>query len=234
MNQLTIFAPHKGEPSASPFCVKAICLLKMAGVEFETVVGSDPRKAPKGKFPMLETGDRKIADSESIRAYLETEHGVDFDAGLSAEDKAMSHAIIRMFDEHTYFTLLSERWMNEESWANLQSEFFGDIPKLMRGFVSNMIRKSIVSSAKAQGIGRHSADERAARASQDLDVVKTVLGDKPFLFGDTPTAADASVVPVLRSLAILPCETKIKHLVTKDEALMAYIERAKQSVMYKD
>ena len=233
MYQLTIFAPSFGEPSASPFCVKAMCLLNMANVEFESVVDGDPRKAPKGKFPLLKSTNTTIADSQAIRAYLETTYNVDFDKRLSVHEKAISHTIIRMFDEHTYFTLLCERWMNEDCWAQIKNDFFGDIPKVMRGFISNMVRKKVVSSGKAQGVGLHTSEERAIRAKKDIDAFKQILGSKNFLFGSEPTSADASVAPVLRSLAILPCETAIKHLVTKDDVLMAYIERAKNSIMYK-
>ena len=46
MIKLHIYRPAFGQPSGSPFCVKAIILLKMAGAEFETVYLDDPRKTP--------------------------------------------------------------------------------------------------------------------------------------------------------------------------------------------
>ena len=54
MITLTLFPDAFGEPSASPFCMKAWCMLKASGLPFDLNVTSDPRKSPKGKFPVIE------------------------------------------------------------------------------------------------------------------------------------------------------------------------------------
>ena len=51
MITLHTFGPMLGVPDPSPFCIKAMALLKMSGLPFEVVPGADPRKAPKGKIP---------------------------------------------------------------------------------------------------------------------------------------------------------------------------------------
>jgi len=119
MLRLVVFAPALGAPSASPFCTKALCLLEMAGVKYERIIG-DSRKSPKKKLPVLKDGDRQIADSDAIRAYLEETLPFDFDAGLSAEDRAISRAFIRLTEEHLYFAVVSERWMNDHNWARVK------------------------------------------------------------------------------------------------------------------
>ena len=224
MLKLVTYPAAFGAPSASPFGVKALCLLKMADAEFEVVAG-DPRKAPKGKLPMLLDGETKIPDSEDIRAYLEQKFNVDFDEGLSAEQRATSRAIIRMCDEHLYFALVCDRWLNDANWEIVREEFFGMIPKLMRGFVTKKIRQKVWANAQAQGIGRHTVEERLVRADKDIQAIMTLIGDKPFLFGDAPTAADASAAPVLAAMAGSPTETLLSKRVNNDAPLMAYIER---------
>lgn len=71
MFELLVFRPAFGEPTGSPFCVKAMCLLALAEAEWRPVVVDDPRRMPHGKLPVLRDGDRLIPDSEAIRAHLD-------------------------------------------------------------------------------------------------------------------------------------------------------------------
>jgi len=230
MLKLITYPPAFGAPSASPFGVKAMCFLNMAGAEWEVSHHADPRKAPKGKLPMLVDGTTKIPDSEDIRAYLEQKFSVDFDEGLSLEQRAISRAVIRMCDEHLYFALVCDRWLNDANWEVLREEFFAMIPKLVRGFVTKKIRQQVRDSMHAQGIGRHSVEERLVRADMDIKAIMALVGDKPFLFGDTPTAADASAAPVLAAMAGSPTETLLRKRVIRDTPLMAYLERVAEAL----
>ncbi len=229
MLKLVTFAPAFGAPSASPFGVKAICLLKMAGAEFEVVAG-DPRKAPKAKLPMLVDEGTTIADSEDIRSYLEQKFKVDFDAGLSLEQRATSRAIIRMCDEHLYFLLVCDRWLIDANWEIVREKFFGMIPKPIRGFITGKIRKKVRNSMHSQGVGRHTVAEQLTRADKDIKAIMVLLGEKPFLFGDTPTAADASAVGVLSAMAGSPTKTMLSERINTDMPLIAYLKRVREAL----
>lgn len=230
MLKLITYPAAFGLPSASPFGVKAMCFLKMAGAKWEIGRSADPRKAPKGKLPMLLDGDTKIPDSEDIRSFLEQTFSVDFDDGLSLERRATSRAVIRMCDEHLYFALVCDRRLNDANWEVLREEFFGMIPKLVRGFVTKKIRQQVRASMQAQGMGRHSVEERLVRADLDITAIMALLGDKPFLFGDAPTAADASAAPMLGAMAGSPTETPLSKRVISDTPLMAYLERVAKAL----
>ena len=69
--------------------------MEMSGLDYALDVNPDPRKAPKKKFPVLSDAGQVIPDSDQIRDHLEVKYGVDFDAGLSAEQKAVSRMVIR-------------------------------------------------------------------------------------------------------------------------------------------
>ena len=230
MLKLTTYPAAFAAPSASPFGVKAMCFLNMAGAEWEMGSSADPRKAPKGKLPVLVDGDTVIPDSEDIRSYLEPRFSVDFDEGLSAEQRAVSRAIIRMCDEHLYFALVCDRWLIDANWEMLREEFFGMIPKLVRGFVTKKIRQQVRESMLAQGMGRHAVEERLARADKDIRAIVALLGDKSFLFGESPTAADASAAPMLAAMAGSPTETLLSKRVNDDAPLMAYLERVQHAL----
>ena len=225
--KLTVYPPGFGEISGSPFATKAICLMQMSGQPYELDVQPDPRKSPKKKWPVVQDGAKIIPDSDQIRDHLETVYGVDFDAGLSAQQRAVSRMVIRTFEENVYFAILASRWMNDDNWALVKGEFFQGMPPVIGGFIANMVRKGVVKQCVGQGMGRHSEEEQVARVRKDIDAFATLLGDKAFVHGDTPTSADISVVPMLRAMASFPKRNALGDLVVNNPILMAYIERGK-------
>ncbi len=228
MLTLLTFPAEYGEPTATPFGVKAICLLNISGQDWK-IGNADVRKMPKAKLPVLKVGERLIPDSENIRSYLE-EQGADFDAGLSDDERAASRAFIRMAEEHLYFHLVADRWLRDDVWPITRDTFFGMIPKPMRGLITGKIRKNLRAGIYTQGIGRFTEAERAERVAKDLHAIKLQLGDKPYLFGDSPTAADASVCPMLSGLVSIPLPTEVSNLVKNDAVLTDYIARMRDAL----
>lgn len=230
MLKLQAYAPVFGEPSGSPFCVKAMCLLQMSGQEWAITKTDDPRKAPKGKLPVLETGANLVADSDDIRDYLEATFDVDFDKGLSPRERALSRAIIRMVEEHMYFALSCDRWANDDNWEHVKKAYFSKIPPILNGFITGSIRKQVLNANKGQGMGRHSTKEQFARVKKDIDALETLLADQLFLFGDFPTAADASTVSMLSAIAASPTQTELSDCVKQNASLSAYIQRGRDAI----
>ena len=229
MLKLTIFPEGFNEPSASPFAVKALCMVEKSGQPYEVIVTADPRKAPKEKFPVLEHGAQIIPDSDQIRDYLETTFDIDFDKGLSKEQRAISRSIIRMLEEHLYFAVYSDRWQVDNHWTLTKELFFSDMPPIIGGFITKQIRKGAVAQITGQGMGRHSPEEQVTRVKKDIAAVETILGDKPYLFGETPSAADYTAVPFLAAAVAFPTETLLTKVVHKRPNLMAYIARGKET-----
>jgi len=230
MLKLLTFPSLFGEPGGSPFCVKAICLLNMSGQQWQAEI-ADVRKMPKAKLPVLKVGSRLIPDSENIRAYLQ-EQGAEFDANLTNSERATSRAMIRMAEEHLYFHQMADRWLREDVWPLTREEVFGEIPKLLRNFITNKIRKNLRAGLYVQGTSRFTETERAQRVSLDLTAIKAQLADKPFLFGDKPTAAYASVCPILSGFASIPLPTEVSNLVKNDTALTDYIARMRTALYH--
>lgn len=69
-------------PNASPYCLKLETWLRLAGLEYQVKVVSDPRKAPKGKLPYVRIEGEAIGDSEIVIRTLGERYGVTLDAGL--------------------------------------------------------------------------------------------------------------------------------------------------------
>ena len=229
MITLITFEPAFGQVAASPFCVKAIWLLNMSGQKWQREDSMDPRKMPKQKLPVIRVGDALIHDSENIRNYLE-EQGADFDAGLSDMDKATSRAFIRMAEEHLYFHCVMQRWGEDSVWPTVRDTYFKAIPKIVRGFITNKIRKDCMKGMHRQGLGRLTPQERLDRIELDFQAITTRLWHGKFLFGDHPTAADASIAPMLAGLRATPGATLIKTRISEDEILCRYIDRCEAAM----
>lgn len=229
MITLITYAESFGQPAASPFCVKAIWLLNMSGQDWQREDTPDPRKMPKQKLPAIRIGGDIIPDSDNIRTYLE-EQGADFDAGLSDMEKSTSRAFIRMAEEHMYFHVVMDRWGDDSVWPIIRDTYFAIIPKLLRGFVTNKLRKTCLQGMHAQGLGRLTPQERLERIEPDLKAITTRLWHGPFLFGDKPTAADASVAAMLANMRATPGKTLLKMRIAEDEILCRYIDRASDAM----
>jgi len=229
MLKLTAFPETFGEPSGSPFVVKTMCFLEQSGQPYDVEVITDPRKAPKQKLPTLTHGSQVIPDSDQIRDYLEATFDIDFDKGLSDEQRAVSCSVIRMLEEHLYFATYSDRWQNDRHWEITKDIYFTDMPAIIGGFITRQIRKGAVAQITGQGMGRHSPEEQATRIAKDVAAVDTLLGDKPFLFGETPSAADYTAVPALAAMSVFPLETRLTKLVKERQNLMNYIKRGRET-----
>ena len=116
MITLYTFRPFLGTPDSSPFVIKTMVLLKLAGLRYREQTGGLFR-APKGLLPYIDDAGETIADSSFIRFHLEQKYHLDFDAGLSAADRAIAWSIEKMVEDHLYFALLDLRWTNRANFA---------------------------------------------------------------------------------------------------------------------
>jgi glutathione S-transferase len=192
MITLYTFGPAFGLSDPSPFVTKAEMLLKIAGLPYRTD-RKGFRRAPKGKLPYLRDDDTVVADSTFIRLYLEDRYGIDFDAGLSPCERGVAWSIEKMCEDHLYWLLVEERWMVDANFAHGPAQFFKPVPAPLRGLVKAMVRRHVRRTLHAQGTGRHRAAELARLADRALGAVAAVLGDRLYLMGDEPCAADATV-----------------------------------------
>lgn len=211
-------------PSQSPFCVKVMLMLVRSGARWRAHYMADPRKAPKGKLPVLVDGDTIVADSWAIRAHLEETVGIDFDEGLSPRERAQAHAMARMVEEHLYFALVHDRWINDANWGHIRDAYFSEVPKLIRGVVTNGIRKAVRRDLNGQGTGRHTPTEILDRAREDVTAIKAAMAGT-FMMGDQPSSADYSVGPFLQAIMASPADSPLTRLVADDPELAAYVER---------
>jgi glutathione S-transferase len=219
------FPTALGVPNLSPYCMKVETWLRLAGLDYEIRWTPNPGNGPKGKLPFIKDGDKIIADSQNIIEHLERAHGVNLDAGLSAEQKAVAHAFTRMLNEHTYWALLYTRWIDRKTWPITREIFFGAMPPGLRQLVPLIARRKILRDLNGQGLGRHDPEEILRRAAQDIAALADHLGTRLYFMGDKPTNVDASVYAFLASFWEVRLDTPLKAVVTRHQNLVDYCER---------
>ena len=224
MITLITYDPGFGQPSFSPFCVKAIWLLQAAKVEWQREDSSDPRKTPFSKLPAIRVAGRVIGDSHNIQTYLEGQ-GASFWGDLSPQDRAIGHSLIRMAEEHIYFHIVLDRWENGKIWPIIREEYFAGVPGLLRRPITNAIRRNLLKGLETQGIGRFTAAERLDRIEPDLIAITQRLGDDNYLMGDNISLPDYSVAAMLGAITASPLPTPLSERVANDVTLMAYVNR---------
>ena len=217
-------------PDISPFCMKVETYLRMTEREYVTVVG-DARKAPKGKLPFIDDDGTLVADSSSIVTYLESK-GSALDAGLDAKQRAIATAVRSMLEEHLYWVACYFRWQDGAGWAvykpavlPLAAEL--GVPRLLAPVMLPMIRRQMVAAIRAQGTGRHTADEVAAIGARILDAASELIGEGTFFLGERPSTVDATAYAFLAALLRAPIEGPLLEHARGKTNLVSYVDRMK-------
>lgn len=213
-------------PSPSPFVMKTEMQLQMLGVTFNRAF-ADLESVPKHKAPYIIDDGLLVEDSNFIRAHVEARTGRSLLEGLDDAERAASWAIERMAEDHLVDMIVIERWLKDANFNKGPALFFSDVPESARASVMQEVREGIAATMQGNGAGRHSADERLQLAAWDLEAIASTLAAKPYLFGDVPTAADASVSSILISCATEYFDTPLSGLVRSHGNLVDYMDRVK-------
>ncbi len=224
MLELYVYGPHFGLPDGSPFCIKALTLLKMSGLAFEAQK-MNFKEAPKGKAPYLKDGNEIIADSHLIQQHLVVHHGVDFLSGYTGEKLATGFAVSRMMEEHFYFLSINIRWLRDDNFWKGPYQFFAGAPAPIRPLIARMIRKKVAKTQHLQGLGRHTAEERLFMATGDLEAVEALLSKNRFLLGDKPCGADATAFAFIWAAECPFFKSEIGDYIRSRPVLMKYVSQ---------
>jgi glutathione S-transferase len=203
------FSPHWGLPSAGPFAVKLLAWLELAGIPYEQVIEDNPSKGPKGKNPWIELEGEPMGDSELIISFLSKKYGVDLDAGLSPEQKAVGLAWRRTFEEHFHQVLEWELFEHPAGAAYMRSALTSQMPPVIGPLIFSMLSSKLKRQLYARGLARHTPDIIEAKGRADVDGLSAFLGDRRFLLGDQPTTADTAVFGLLAPMVYWPMLTPV-------------------------
>lgn len=218
------FGPGFGLPEISPYATKTEVQLKMAGLAYRKATAK-PQDSPKGQIPFIDAGGQRIADSTFIRGYLERMHGLDFDAGLDARARAEAWAVERMVENQLGWVMTHARWLDADNFEKGPAQFFLDAPEAVREALQRDVRERVRQTVFAAGVGRHSEPEVAALGLRSLAALSVMLDERPYLMGERPCGADATVFAMLAAILTPFFESEIRRLAEGFPNLTAYVDR---------
>lgn len=221
--KLVQFPSMFGVPNMSPYCMKVETFMRITGIPYEVVQEMNPGNSPKGKLPYIIHRGKKVPDSSFILEYLSNEFNVDLDSHLSVQEKAVSHAFQRLFEESLVWVMMY-RGLND-SWDILSNAWFGSIPAFIRTMISASVKKRMQQKLIAQGLGVHNRDEVYHYGMKDLRAIIDQLGAKPFFMGDRVSQLDTTAYAFVSALLIEEIKSPLDELSKTAENLRAYKER---------
>lgn len=211
--------------TAAPFPLKLATWMRMQGLDFEWHIENNPGKGPKGKSPWIEHGSVRMGDSSLIMEYLTEEFGLsNLDAGLTAEQVALSTATQRMLEEHYHQAFEHQLFFGRGADARLK-EFTSDLPPIINVLLPKLLTRSFAKQLHARGLARHSEDVIVAQGREDIDALSTLLGQKSYFHGDTPTEIDACVFGFLGVTVYVEQENPLFIHAASRKNLVEYCER---------
>ncbi len=180
-------------PNPSPFCFKVETWLRMSGIEYDSQPWA-PKVGPLGKAPTVAIDGEVIADSNCIIEELTHRKAVTLDDGLTPAQLSKAHLARRTLEEHTYWALMEQRWLNDAIWKDYRfvigSAF--PLPDVLKPPLLGVLRRNTKKAAHGQGLCRHPSAEVAKRGIADLDAIASLFeGD--FFLGDAPRSIDATL-----------------------------------------
>jgi glutathione S-transferase len=211
-------------PSAAPFPLKLATWMRMAGIPFEVVVENNLGKGPKGKSPWIEYGDVRMGDSSLIIEHLAERFGVDLDAHLTAEQRAQAMSVQRLLEEHYHQCFEHELLLGRGSRERLLA-IAATMPIPVRWLLPGVLTRHFQKQLHARGMGRHAPEYVIAQGKADLDAVNTMLGDKPYFFGDQPSSIDACLCGFLGVSLYVEGDNELFRYAASLDNLSRYCER---------
>ncbi len=227
MTTLYGWGPMFGLRGPSPFVLKTDIQLQMLGVAFDRRT-ADLEAVKKHKAPYVQDGAEIIEDSSFIRWHFEQKLGRSLDTGLTPEQRSHGWALERMLEDRLYLIMVHERWLEDANFFKGPAQFFAGVPEAARPQVMADRRADLRTVMQGQGIGRHSRGERLELAAHDIAAVSEALGDKPFLFGDQPSAPDAAAYGVISCCGARFFDTPLTAFVDRHANLRPYLTRMEE------
>jgi len=211
-----------GRPQASPFTAKIEAFLRMHNIPYVHKPGMT--LGPHGKMPWMVYNDDVIPDSSFIINYLEEKFNIKYD--YSEEKLAFAHGIQRMIEEHIFYGLVYDRWIDDTNWITFRDEVFKKMPWLFRATVANfLIRGGLRKTLHGLGTTRFSEEERMSRYKKDIDTLSTLLGNQRYLLGDTHSRVDATLFGFLDAITLKQIKSPLKDYVLSKKNLVDFLQR---------
>eukprot|EP00808_Paulinella_micropora_P011596 g33932.t1 len=216
----------------SPFALKLESFFRLNGVKYESIE-QIKFSQKSGWTPFIEENGQQMDDTGEIMRSFEKSGRATIDRSLSPAEKAITHAVSTMMEEHFIKTVFYWRYAKRmDTFVTLAvGPKFNKImpPSLQEVWRMNQPNRTLERSVKGQLL-RGGEDTLFRAADEDVRALSALLGDKDFFFGKQPHALDCIVFAHLAQVVYMP---KLKFpfaqdfLQTECRNLLGFMERFK-------
>lgn len=195
----------------SPYCYKVRMAAAYKGVRFdERILGSAERRAAKAatgmpKVPVIQADDGWVTDSTDILRWLEERFPARSIYPADARARAECALLEDWADEALDGVAEPWIWLGEGRFPTVHGACVAEQPQWSGRATMRALRPVIGSVWKLRALKHGGVSAARALLVGQLALVEERLAGAPFLFGDTPTAADFAVVGPLLNLIRFRC-----------------------------
>ena len=214
----------------SPFVEKVVRALHLKGVPYTLAEPRSPvdfrRWNPQtGKMPVLELAGEREYDSTFILRRLDALVPAPALYHPDPQIAARQRFLEDWSDEALYWYGMALRW-TEVNAAATAEQVAGSLPlpAVVLPLVRRILRYQIGGQARAQGLVRLPLERIVDELGRRFDELVLWLADRPFFFGEQPSAADLAVFGQLRMLQSGPTPQGAA-LIAAQPPLAAYAAR---------
>ena len=173
--------------SLSPYPIKLECFLRMRGVEYVNDFDF-PKHVDTQKSPWITLNNQEYFDSQLIVDAISRKWHQE--SSLSPKEKAVSRSLRVLMEDHLYWVIVIDRYVNEKG-LHLHRDFFPASPKLAFEVYRRRAVRKLTGQAYGQGLLRLGKGAVQKQGIEDLEALSTFLGTKTYLMGgDRPSEVD--------------------------------------------
>jgi len=222
-----------GLPDNNPFGLKVDTFLRLAKIDYKLEHIVDTKAAPRGQLPYLTDDGELVTDSNHIISFLSKKYHIELDNDLTEVQERLHFLLTRMLDTHLYWVISYSRWQDERFWPLFKSEFLKQFPQISESDLKKS-RKHNIEKYYYQGIGRYDPKDIYASGADDLKAIKSILGNKDFIFGEKIHSIDACCYGFLANIFYCDMDTPLKAFIVAEPSLVKYINRIRGLLDYRN
>jgi len=218
-------------PNISPQELKLESWLKFHGIPYENVNHNAKLTSKKGTLPFIELNGKEVADADMIET-LTQKFGKQMPAKLSQEQKSVQHAMIKMVENHLYWAIMDWRTSNVD---NILKAYKIHLPTYLVSKAPlaalNLYFRFVVCKKAKKKVKSQELENVEMLGKNDLKVLRDLLGEKEFVFGNEPSLLDLVVFSQLAQLITVekeyPCPLR-DFLQAECKNLVGLVEKLRE------
>jgi glutathione S-transferase len=192
-----------GLESISPFCLKVHRALKFYGLNYERRHAMRPSQHkkynPTGQAPVLLIDGKPVPDSTEIIKALDA---LGTRSLVPAERRQRAEAWFweDYADRVLGYFVFAARWFDDRNWEALSAEQFGPMPRFLKPWLPNRVRKRLLKSMGSMEFIRIGQAACWKDFQEHLDLLDDSAPETGFWVGAQITVADIGLFAILHSM----------------------------------